>query len=724
MEGLSLSSNIIAVLTLAGKLLAAGYKYGSSSAEFPPDLRHLVQEVTALSGALYAVKMLVDDPVANTRTACGGSGDLVRTMGEPVEQCRKLIEGILKDLKKYDVASRRRGAWRLCWPLKEKTTKEWCERLERHKSLFEVAMSVDEVFWIHDVNLRNISFHSSIPDFGRHQTLLIPLGNKQKRIRDWISPADPQSNHLVARKLCQYGTGRWFTEGKEFRDWLGGGKSFLWLHGIPGAGKTILSSTVIEHISAKPGSILAYFYCDFKQVSKQSATSLIGSIIWQISNQELLMSQDVEDYFSEKSQDGPPKLSGLLNLLRHLLRRIPKLAIVVDALDECGDSLQPAMLETLRELSGLSNINLLVVSRDHLSIKLHFEGLPSLGIQKEDVMKDLELYISHEIEQYGKLKRLSVSIKHEIIGTLVNGAQGMFRWAKCCLDQIGKLRSDKAIKSALQSLPPTLDDTYERILCNIAEEDRELAVQVFRFLVCGDRDFTLSEIREGLAIEIGSKRIDPDNRLNDEEDILDICSGLVDRSEKNVAGLAHFTVKEYLASPNLAKGKASYYYINETQGNTELAKITYTYLLIQDFSTGPCSSSTEFDLREKLYPLYLYAAKHGWKHVLKYNYGSDRTLDALLAQFYSNDNNPNFISWRQAQISRSPNVTSYLKPVFSSTTTLYYASELGLWQLIKGIIGGGADVNHHGGTRSTPLAAAAAYGHVKTIKVLLERGAS
>ncbi|KAG0131111.1 hypothetical protein HOY82DRAFT_485486, partial [Tuber indicum] len=729
MEGLSLSSNIIAVLTLAGKLLAMGYRYGSSSAQFPPELRHLVQEVTALSGTLHAVKMLVDDPVTHTRTACGSPGDLVRTMGEPVEQCRKLIEGILKDLQKYDAASRRRGAWRLCWPLKEKTTKEWCERLERHKSLFEVALSVDEIrfSWLRSVHLWNISFHLSIPDFGCHRSLLIPLGDKQKRIRDWLSSADPQPNHLAARKLCQYGTGRWFTETKEFQDWLKGGKSFLWLHGIPGAGKTILLSTVIEHVSAKfakePGSMLAYFYCDFKQVSKQSATSLIGSIIWQISNQEHTMAQDVEDYFSEKSRDGPPKLSGLLNLLRHLLRRIPKLAIVVDALDECGDSLQPAMLETLRELSGLSNINLLVASRDHLNIKLHFEGLPSLGIRKEDVAKDIELYISDGIQQGGKLKRLSSSTKHQIIDALVKGAQGMFRWAKCCLDQIGKLRSDKAIKSALESLPPTLDETYERILCNIAEEDRELALQVFRFLVCGDRDLTLSEIREGLAIEIGSQRMDPDNRLNDEEDILDICGGLVERNEKNIVGLAHFSVKEYLVSPNLAKSKASYYYIDEIPGNTELAKIAYTYLLLEDFSTGPCSTDAEFDIREKEYPLFLYAARHGWKHVLKYNYGSDKTLDALLAQFYSIDNNPNFISWRQALCCEPWDVTGYLNPERSPTTTLYYASALGLWQLIKGIVGRGADVNYYGGRLLTPLQAAAASGHIKTLKVLLDCGA-
>ena len=186
---------------------------------------------------------------------------------------------------------------------------------------------------------------------------------------------------------------------------------------------------MIEYISVefvnKPGSMLAYFYCDFRKVSKQNATSLIGSVIWQIANQKPTMPKDVEDFFSAGSGDGPPKLSGLIGLLRHLLRRIPKLAIVVDALDECEESLQPAVLETLRELSGLSNVNLLVVSRDQLNIKLHLEGLPSLGIQKKDVAKDIELYISHEIERNGKLKRLSSCMKCEIIDALVKGALGM-----------------------------------------------------------------------------------------------------------------------------------------------------------------------------------------------------------------------------------------------------------------------------------------------------------
>jgi hypothetical protein len=44
-----------------------------------------------------------------------------------------------------------------------------------------------------------------------------------------------------------------------------------------------------------------------------------------------------------------------------------------------------------------------------------------------------------------------------------------FRWAVCQLDTLGKCRNRAMLRHALAALPPTLDKTYERILCAIAE---------------------------------------------------------------------------------------------------------------------------------------------------------------------------------------------------------------------------------------------------------------
>lgn len=57
---------------------------------------------------------------------------------------------------------------------------------------------------------------------------------------DWYSAVDPYSNHSAACEKREPTTGDWFLNCAEFAAWLISQKSFLWLHGIPGCGKTVL----------------------------------------------------------------------------------------------------------------------------------------------------------------------------------------------------------------------------------------------------------------------------------------------------------------------------------------------------------------------------------------------------------------------------------------------------------------------------------------------------
>ena len=66
-------------------------------------------------------------------------------------------------------------------------------------------------------------------------------GSKKRRILDIIGPFDPSGHQNIAIKLRQPGTGVWFTEGLQFKNWLETSNSKLWLYGIPGAGKTVLT---------------------------------------------------------------------------------------------------------------------------------------------------------------------------------------------------------------------------------------------------------------------------------------------------------------------------------------------------------------------------------------------------------------------------------------------------------------------------------------------------
>jgi hypothetical protein len=63
---------------------------------------------------------------------------------------------------------------------------------------------------------------------------------------------------------------------------------FLWLYGIPGCGKTILSSTIIEDVLYHyhdPTMAVIYFYFDFNDVEKQQYEKMLRSLITQLSLQ-------------------------------------------------------------------------------------------------------------------------------------------------------------------------------------------------------------------------------------------------------------------------------------------------------------------------------------------------------------------------------------------------------------------------------------------------------
>ncbi|KAH9988610.1 hypothetical protein BJV77DRAFT_732029 [Russula vinacea] len=101
----------------------------------------------------------------------------------------------------------------------------------------------------------------------------------------WLSPPDPSINHNVACKAHHNGTAQWFFQGSIFNQWKSTG-SFLWVHGKPGSGKSILCSSIIQDITALCDggrASMAYFYFDFKDIDKQKLSNLLPSLLIQLS---------------------------------------------------------------------------------------------------------------------------------------------------------------------------------------------------------------------------------------------------------------------------------------------------------------------------------------------------------------------------------------------------------------------------------------------------------
>ena len=123
-----------------------------------------------------------------------------------------------------------------------------------------------------------------------------------------------------------------------------------------------------------------------------------------------------------------------------------------------------------------------------------------------------------------------------------------FRWVDCQLDCLGNCRTSKAIVETLASLPPTLDETYSRILESIDEGDRDYAVTALRWMAFSSRPLLLHELAEVLAIRLGSTSKDD---LLSPTDVLSICSSLITLDADGTLRFSHFSVKEYLLSSRI-----------------------------------------------------------------------------------------------------------------------------------------------------------------------------
>lgn len=265
-----------------------------------------------------------------------------------------------------------------------------------------------------------------------------------------------------------------------------------------------------------------------------------------------------------------------------------------------------------------------------------------------------------------------------------------------------------------------------------------MARRVFRWLLFSRRPMALTEVAEAIVVEVGDESMDSEKKLNEPQDILDICRGLIEIDDTQFTlGLSHFTVKEYLISANIIESSAAGYHVKHTVAHAELAKICLTYTMFSDFDDGPCD---DYEAQLGEYPLLTYAVQYWPEHVSEYGNQDDETLSQLILSFFHlGQDSEKFQLWRQlyeicrgtSSLMTGTKINS-LRDDISSTksksdsvpaTPLYYAAEMGQLQAVSELLELGTHVDVKGGTNYTPTKAAIIGGHEATLRLLLEKGA-
>jgi hypothetical protein len=250
-------------------------------------------------------------------------------------------------------------------------------------------------------------------------------------ILDWFTPIDygPQHSDFLNRR--QPGTGKWFLGSEEFQTWLETRKQTLFCPGIPGAGKTILTSIVIDDLISRhqnnPNIGIAYLYCNFRRREEQKAENLLASLLKQLSQKRPSLPDSVKAlYDHHKSCRTRPLLYEILRALQSVATMYSRIFFVVDALDECqaSDACRATFLSELFNLQSRHGANIFVTSRFILDIIGQFKTSVSLEIRAST--NDVVRYLEGHIKQLPSFVQRNQQLRDEIKTGISEAADGMY----------------------------------------------------------------------------------------------------------------------------------------------------------------------------------------------------------------------------------------------------------------------------------------------------------
>jgi Cdc6-like AAA superfamily ATPase len=250
---------------------------------------------------------------------------------------------------------------------------------------------------------------------------------EHQTIVNWLTPVDyalKQSDFISQR---QAKTGRWLLDSQEFQEWLKADKRTLFCPGIPGAGKTILTSIVVEELNTifqNDGSVgIAYLYYNIQDENGQKPEDMLASLLKQLVQEQSFVPDCVKSLYNRhKDKRTRPSIDEISNTLCSVTSNYSRVFIIVDAVDECQvkNGWRKEFLTKIFNLQTNHRANLFATSRFIPEIEKQFEGSMRLEIRarKNDVQKYINEHMSRLRPFVSENPLLQDEIKREIVETV------------------------------------------------------------------------------------------------------------------------------------------------------------------------------------------------------------------------------------------------------------------------------------------------------------------
>ncbi|KAI9642513.1 hypothetical protein NHQ30_009318 [Ciborinia camelliae] len=775
-------SSIAAVGTLYELVSRVGtlcFRYAQGVRRADTEADNILDEIHNFQTALRKLKGMLQDEGATER-----GSDRLQSLREiasedsvSLKSCQVELEKfqaiLLEDEKVQEGLKGQAKALlrKMKWPLKQEDIKRLMDNMRNVAAQIERAQSIDTTQMIRGISTtlestseRVDSVKSTVENAAAQQEEEDRKRKEKERLKEieelktkiglWLNHADQNENHNIAcgARDKKAMTGQWFVEGQRFESFRKENHSLLWLHGDPGCGKTVLSSTIIESLKSVSGfdrkTTLGFWYFNANDKAKMTLNDCVRALITQFLGSFLdRVPVSIEEFWTNHSKGNwTPKIPDLETALEKLVMT-EKIAyfIVLDALDECREEDQADLLEMIKALLANENqdIHILVTSRSYLKDKFcdQFKDKRSFfdnPIDRSFVDKDIASHIKQQLLTDYHLSQWTEDNRNLIFDSLIAKAEGMFRWVDCQLQALRKCKKKSALIKTLETLPKNLHEQYVRELANVPSDNAKEALTLLKWLTFPQRKLRVEEVVELLDVDYESEEqgFIPEDRIDGSDYVLGLCGSLVrtdinkrgynhlgDKAEVKTLTTSHATVLDFLKGQRIKVGQLDPVNFTPASVNLQLATTCLIYLNSL-FQLGVALNEDTL----RMYPCARFCAEY-WDDYYREVLASPfenldlSRLNRLALKLM--DSEESTLKWVQlCNPENDQGRVNFCLRKDQLRSKLYYASLLGLTNIVEHYIDQGEDVKYMTTEGfGTSLAAAAYFGRTQVVNCLLKAGA-
>ncbi|KAK0667933.1 hypothetical protein QBC41DRAFT_227345 [Cercophora samala] len=603
-EVAGLVSTIFTIIAFAKDVtLATKFYIDAAKGDCPKDIKLLVVEAASLQSTFESIDFIfknnvepgqnVEDNPENRRIA----NQIFKPCGickETLEELQGMIKKLKidRDPKDRTTRDKLRNTWEAAkWPFKKESFDAAMGKLHHCRTSIISGLTTELTTTVKEIqtNVRVIK-----DDVKEVKGAVHAMDDKMDReaIAKWLSKTNPSDNHDKASQFRDTNTCRWLPNSSQWKAWMqeDSKSRLLWIHGVPGVGKTVLSSYIVEQYKGLKQPY-AFYYCSSTDErgdkwARDETAHCLGWILARL----CLQIKSVPAFLKPLRERGMyPTTEDLLKGIEAVLSFLNgrRAYVLIDAVDESKTSNLAKAVATLATDVKYKNLFLAVTSRRQADVQKVLEPVSiAVSLDKnKDVDDDIKAWVTARLQKDDFEDWEDVpNLKEYVAFSLPSKARGMFRYAAWQLEVLKDAKDPRAKLNATQDRPESLDGTWETILANIPDKHRDNVIKSFALILDSGWQYGFatnlligavqqSDTRGGIPFSLRA--------------LTQACGPLIQVVKKMSAdgktvvdetvGFAHHTVRDYLNSNKLKAHKTLRdFYLNEPDSRrVPLALSTY-----------------------------------------------------------------------------------------------------------------------------------------------------